>query len=56
MRMSPVVWVVTFVAWPLAGAARPLAGTARPLAGTAQSLLVPMDRVQENHLKAYGLT
>ena len=49
MRMSRVVWVMTFVAWPLAGASR-------PLAGTAQSLLVPMDRVQENHLKAYGLT
>ena len=27
-----------------------------PLPGAAQSLLVPMDRAQENHLKAYGLT
>ena len=40
--MCRVVWVMMFVAWPLAGA--------------AQSLLVPMDRIQENHLKAYGLT
>jgi len=27
-----------------------------PAPGTAQSLLVPMDRSQPNHLKAYGLT
>ena len=29
---------------------------AAPRAGEAQWLLVPMDRAQENHLRAYGLT
>ncbi len=29
---------------------------AAPRAGTGQLLLVPMDRAQENHLRAYGLT
>ena len=42
MRMVRAVLVLGFLSWPLPGA--------------AQSLLVPMDRVQENHLKAYGLT
>ncbi len=42
MRIARIVCVMAFVAWPKAGA--------------AQSLLVPMDRIQENHLKAYGLT
>ena len=42
MRIARIVCVMAFVAWPMAGA--------------AQSLLVPMDRIQENHLKAYGLT
>ena len=42
MNTLRVMWVLTFLAWPVPGA--------------AQSLLVPMDRVQENHLKAYGLT
>jgi len=27
-----------------------------PVPGAAQSLLVPMDRVQESHLKAHGVT
>ena len=38
----------------LAGAA--LAVLGRPSAGEAQWLLVPMDRAQQNHLRAYGLT
>ena len=42
MSMFRIVFVMTLLAW--------------PLPGIAQSLLVPMDRVQENHLKAYGLT
>ncbi|MCH7934678.1 MAG: asparagine synthetase B, partial [Gemmatimonadetes bacterium] len=42
MNTLRAMWVLTFLAWPVPGA--------------AQSLLVPMDRVQENHLKAYGLT
>ncbi|HAB29896.1 MAG TPA: asparagine synthetase B, partial [Gemmatimonadetes bacterium] len=42
MRIARIVCVMAFVAWPMAGA--------------AQSVLVPMDRIQENHLKAYGLT
>ena len=42
MTIARIVCVMAFVAWPMAGA--------------AQSLLVPMDRIQENHLKAYGLT
>ena len=42
MRMFRAMMVMTFMAW--------------PLGGSAQSLLVPMDRAQENHLKAYGLT
>ncbi len=33
-----------------------LAGIALPSAALAQKILVPMDRTQENHLKAYGLT
>lgn len=36
------MWVLTCLAWPASAA--------------TQSLLVPMDRAQENHLKAYGLT
>ena len=40
--------------WMLLGAIAVLAPTARAL--EAQNLLVPMDRSQENHLKAYGLT
>ena len=38
------------------GVASIMALLAWPLPGVAQSLLVPMDRAQENHLKAYGLT
>ncbi|MCH7891575.1 MAG: hypothetical protein IH921_08740 [Gemmatimonadetes bacterium] len=41
MNTLRAMWVLTFLAWPVPGA--------------AQSLLVPMDRVQENHLKAYGV-
>jgi hypothetical protein len=45
MRRSGTPWLIVVVA---------LALSARPAA--AQWLLVPMDRTQQNHLKAYGLT
>ena len=42
--------------WLLAGAAWLLLAAAATGDGAAQMLLVPMDRTQANHLKAYGLT
>ena len=42
--------------WTLVGVALSLVGLAAPGAIDAQWLLVPMDRGQANHLKAYGLT
>ena len=44
------------VRWVLGVAAALVAGAALPTEAGAQWLLVPMDRMQENHLRAYGLT
>jgi len=48
-RPGPITWIAAFVLGVTA-----MASSARPAAG--QQLLVPMDDVQQNHLKAYGLT
>ncbi len=42
--------------WVLGVVAALAAGASLPVVAGAQWLLVPMDRMQENHLRAYGLT